>query len=68
MKAMSAEPKMITHRGKPVSVILPIKKYRELLERLEDADDVCALKTAKQMKLVFRPFSEYLAGKRRNRV
>lgn len=59
---------MITRRGKPVSVILPIKKYCELLERLEDLDDVRALKKVRQGKLTFRPFAEYLAEKRRARV
>ncbi len=68
MKTMSAEPEMITRRGKLVSVILPIKKYCELLERLEDVDDVRAIKKARQGKQTFRPFSEYLAEKRRDRV
>jgi len=39
MKA-NAQPEIVTKNGKPVSVILPIKKYQEMLERLEDAADV----------------------------
>jgi len=35
-----AQPEIVTKNGKPVSVILPIKKYQEMLERLEDAADV----------------------------
>ena len=31
------EPEIVTRKGKPVSVILPIKDYQELLERAEDA-------------------------------
>jgi prevent-host-death family protein len=42
----SREPEIVTHKGKPVSVIIPIKDYEELLERVEDADDVTSLKRA----------------------
>jgi len=44
MKAALPEPEIVTKKGKPVSVILPIKQYREMIERLEDADDVASLK------------------------
>ena len=47
--------------GKPVSVILPIRKYQEMLERLEDAADVAWLKRARRKKLRFRPLEEVLA-------
>ena len=47
MKAAFAEPEIITRKGKPVSVIIPIKEYEELLERLEDAEDVAYLKQAR---------------------
>ena len=47
MKA-NAQPEIVTKNGKPVSVILPIKKYQEMLERLEDAADVAWLKRATQ--------------------
>jgi hypothetical protein len=47
--------------GKPVSVILPIKGYEELLERLEDAENVAYLKKLRSKPLSFRPLSEYLA-------
>lgn len=39
MKATLPEPEIVTRKGKPVSVIIPIKDYEELLERVEDADD-----------------------------
>jgi len=32
------EPEIVTRNGKPVSVIIPIKDYDELLERAEDAN------------------------------
>lgn len=39
MKTALQEPEIVTRKGKPVSVILPIKAYEELLERVEDAED-----------------------------
>jgi hypothetical protein len=39
MRTLSKEPEVITRHGKPVSVILPIKEYYDLLERLEDAEE-----------------------------
>jgi len=61
VKASHSEPEIVTRNGKPVSVILPIKEYEELLERAEDAEDVAWLKRARQKKLHYRPLEEYLA-------
>lgn len=47
MKATLPEPEIVTCKGKPVSVIIPIKDYEELLERVEDTDDVAWLKRAR---------------------
>jgi hypothetical protein len=60
MKATLAEPEIITRNGKAVSVILPIKKYQEMIERLEGAEDVAWLKRARRRKLQFRPLKEML--------
>lgn len=57
-----AEPEIVTRKGKPVSVILPIKTYREMMERLEDADDVAWLKKARRKPLRYRPLEEVLAN------
>jgi len=62
MKAANTEPEIIAKNGKPVSVILPIKEYQEMLERLEDAEDVAWLKRMRRKKLHFRPLEEVLAG------
>ena len=51
MKATSREPEIVTRNGKPVSVIISIKEYEELLERAEDAEDVRWLKRARRKKL-----------------
>ena len=61
MKSANAEPEIVTRNGKPVSVILPIKKYREMIERLEDAKDVAWLKRARRKKLHSRPLEDVLA-------
>ena len=57
----NAEPEIVMRNGKPVSVILPIKEYQEMLERLEDAEDAAWLKRARRRKLHFRPLEEVLA-------
>ena len=42
-------------------MILPIKDYREMMERLEDADDVAWLKKARRKPLHYRPLEDVLA-------
>ena len=66
MKTTVLEPEIITRNGKPVSVILPIKEYQELLERAEDAEDAAWLKRARQKPLHYRPLEDYLGDRRRN--
>ena len=65
MKATLAEPEIVTLNGKPVSVIIPIKDYEELLERAEDAQDVAWLKRARRKLLHYRPLEDYLAERTR---
>ena len=61
MKSENAEPEIVTRNGRPVSVILPIKNYQEMIERLEDVKDVAWLKRARRKKLHFRPLEDVLA-------
>ena len=65
MKATLSEPEIVTRRGKPVSVIVPIKEYEELLERAEDAADIAWLRRARRNPLHYRPLEEYLAERNR---
>ena len=65
MKVILSEPEIVTRKGKPVSVIIPIKDYEELLERVEDSDDVAWLKRARSKPLHFRPLEDYLAERNR---
>lgn len=61
MKTKMPEPEIITRKGKPVSVILPIEVYQEMLERLEDADDIEWLKKAQKKPQSFRNLEDALA-------
>jgi len=61
MKATSHEPEIVTRNGKPVSAIIPIKDYQELLERAADAEDIAWLKRARRKKQQYRPLEEYLS-------
>ncbi len=65
MSATLPEPEIVTRKGKPVSVIIPIKDYEELLERVEDSDDVAWLKRARSKPIHYRPLEEYLAARSR---
>jgi len=67
MSIALAEPEIITRKGKPVSVILPIKDHEELLERTEDAGDVAWLKQARRLPLRYRPLTDYLAERKTKR-
>jgi len=58
------EPEIVTRKGKPVSVILPIKTYEKLLDRLEDAEDAAWLKHARKTPLHYRPLEDYLAERK----
>ena len=61
MSSTSREPEIVTRKGKPVSVIIPIKDYEELLERAEDAEDIAWLKRARRKKPNYRSLEDYLA-------
>jgi prevent-host-death family protein len=59
MKATRRKPEIVTRNGKPVSVIVPIKDYEELLERAEDTEDLAWLKQARRKKLHYRPLDTW---------
>jgi prevent-host-death family protein len=64
MKETMTEPEIIVRKGRPVSVILPIKEYEELLERAEDSGDVAWLKRARRKPMQYRSLEEYLSDKK----
>ena len=51
---------VIYRDGKPVAVILDIEEYREMLERLEDAEDLAVLEEMREKPLSFRRLDEFL--------
>ncbi len=63
VKAAFAEPEIITRRGKPVSMILPLKDYQELLERVENAADLAWLRRSGRKPRSDRPLEDYLAAR-----
>jgi PHD/YefM family antitoxin component YafN of YafNO toxin-antitoxin module len=65
MRATLTEPEIVTRNGKPVSVIIPIQDYEELLERLEDREDAAWLKQGRRKPLHYRPLEEFLAERNR---
>ena len=67
MKTALTEPEIVTRKGKPVSVILPIRTYEELLERLEDAADIAWLRRARRKPMHYRPLEKYLAERKGRR-
>ncbi len=60
-RTLVKEPKEVIFRqGKPVSVIMDIKTYKELLERLEDIEDLKTLKEMRKNPLHFRKLEDFL--------
>ena len=67
MKATLPKPEIVVRDGKPVSVILRLKDYQELLERAEDAEDTAWLTKAREKPRHYRPLEEYLAERNAKR-
>jgi hypothetical protein len=65
MRASLPRPEIVTRKGKPVSVIISIKDYEELLGRIEAAEDLAWLKRARSKPLHYRPLEDYLAERNR---
>lgn len=52
---------VVVKGGEPSAVILDIEEYRELLERLDDAEDLKVLERMRKGPLRFRRLDEFLA-------
>jgi hypothetical protein len=55
------EPEIVYRKGRPSAVLLDIKEYEALLERLEDLHDIEVLQQRKKDAPTYRDFDEYLA-------
>lgn len=54
------KPQFVVEDGAPTAVILDISEYEELLERLEDTEDLAALREMHKNSLKFCPLTEFL--------
>ena len=59
-KTLAKKPQFVIKEGKPTAVILSIRDYEELLQRVEDAEDLVELRRLRKTTLKFRPFEEFL--------
>lgn len=66
MKAKRKNPEIIIRDGKPSGVILDIKEYQKLLERLEDIEDLKKLEKMRKKPLKFRKLSEFRESSKAN--
>ncbi|MBI2304337.1 MAG: type II toxin-antitoxin system Phd/YefM family antitoxin [Chloroflexi bacterium] len=53
--------RIVVEDGEPSGVILDIEEYRELLERLDDAEDLKLLEQMRKKPLRYRRLEELLA-------
>jgi len=53
-------PEIIVTRGKPSAVIIPLDEYRDMLARLEDAEDSKILTRLRKKPLRFRSLDAFL--------
>jgi PHD/YefM family antitoxin component YafN of YafNO toxin-antitoxin module len=60
MKPKRKPPEIVLRKGKPAAVILDIGEYRELLERLEDAEDLKTLTEMRKKPLKFKRLEDFL--------
>jgi len=61
MKAMQRKPEIVLRNGKPSAVILGIRQYEEMLERLEDAEDLRWLRELRKKPRHARNFEDVVA-------
>lgn len=60
-KLLKAKPQVIMKNGKPNAVIIDIRDYQKMLERLEDKEDLVDLARLRKGSLHFRKFDDFLA-------
>lgn len=60
-KILKSRPQVVIKNGRPNAVIIDIKDYQNLLERLEDKEDLADLQKMRKGTLHFRKFDDFLA-------
>jgi len=61
-------PEVVYRNNKPVSIIIDIDEYNEMLERLEDIEDLKFIENLKNENLKFRKLDDFLAEYNSNRA
>ena len=56
----SKRPEVIYRNNKPVSVIIDLEKYKEMVERLEDIEDIEFIQSIKTKSLKFKKLDDVL--------
>ena len=59
-KSKKKVPEIVLREGKPAAVILDIDAYKEMLERLEDAEDLRILGEMRKKPLKFKKLEHFL--------
>ena len=59
-KARKKPLQVVMENGEPSAVILDIEEYKEMLERLEDAEDLKTLEDMRKKPLKFKKLEEFL--------
>lgn len=60
-KLLKTKPQVIMKNGKPNAVIIDIRDYQNMLERLEDKEDLADLEKMRKSGLYFRKFDDFLS-------
>ena len=60
-KLVRTKPQLVMKNGKPNAVIIDIKDYKKMLERLEDKEDLDDLVKTRTSTPSFRKFDDFLA-------
>lgn len=60
-KLLKDKPQVVMKNGKPNAVIIKIRDYQNMLERLEDKEDLADLEKMRKGVLHFRKFDEFPA-------
>ena len=61
MRATGRKPEIVLRNGKPSAVILGIRQYEKMLERLEDAEDLRWLREVRKKPLRYRKLEQVIA-------
>jgi PHD/YefM family antitoxin component YafN of YafNO toxin-antitoxin module len=54
------KPEIVYRDNRPVSVIIDIDKYQDMVERLEDIEDIKFIEQIKNKSLSFRKLDDFL--------